>query len=58
MNQFKNRTNTNHSDKLVYFNENTQLNDVIQTKESLIREQANLRISLVNLDKIIKSFVV
>lgn len=54
MNQFKNRTNTNHSDKLVYFNENTQLNDVIQTKESLIREQANLRISLVNLDKIIK----
>ena len=54
MNQFKNRTNTNHSDKLVYFNENTQLNDVIQTKEALIREQANLRISLVNLDKIIK----
>jgi hypothetical protein len=54
MNQFKNRPNTNHSDKLVYFNENTQLNDVIQTKEALIREQANLRISLVNLDKIIK----
>lgn len=54
MNQFKNRTNSNHSDKLVYFNENTQLNDVIQTKEALIREQANLRISLVNLDKIIK----
>jgi len=54
MNQFKNRTNSNHSDKLVYFNENTQLNDVIQTKEALIKEQANLRISLVNLDKIIK----
>lgn len=54
MDQFKNRTNSNHSDKLVYFNENTQLNDVIQTKEALIREQANLRISLVNLDKIIK----
>ena len=54
MNQFKNRTNANHSDKLVYFNENTQLNDVIQTKEALIREQANLRLSLVNLDKIIK----
>lgn len=54
MNQFKNRTNSNHSDKLVYFNENTQLNDVIQTKEALIREQASLRVSLVNLDKIIK----
>ncbi|PKP19266.1 MAG: hypothetical protein CVU07_00220 [Bacteroidetes bacterium HGW-Bacteroidetes-23] len=54
MNQFKNRINSNQSDKLVYFNENTQLNDVIQTKEALIREQANLRISMVNLDKIIK----
>ncbi len=54
MNQFKNRVNSTHSDKLVYFNENTQLNDVIQTKEALIREQANLRISLVNLDKIVK----
>ena len=54
MNQFKNRTNSNHSDKLVYFNENTQLNDIILTKEALIREQANLRISLVNWDKIIK----
>jgi hypothetical protein len=55
MNQFKNRTNSNNSDKLVYFNENTQLNDVLQTKENLIREQANLRINLVNLDKIVKA---
>jgi hypothetical protein len=54
MNQFKNRTNSNHSEKLVYFNENTQLNDIILTKETLFREQANLRISLVNLDKIVK----
>lgn len=54
MNQFKSRTNSNNSDKLVYFNENTQLNDVLQTKENLIGEQANLRINLVNLDKIIK----
>lgn len=54
MNQFKNRVNSNQSDKLVYFNENTQLNDVIQTKEALIREQANLRISLVNLDRVVK----
>lgn len=55
MNQFKNRTNANNSDKLVYFNENTQLNDVLLTKENLIREQANLRINLVNLDQIVKA---
>lgn len=54
MNQFKNRTNSNNSDKLVYFNENTQLNDVLQTKENLVGEQAILRINQVNLDKIIK----
>lgn len=54
MNQFKNRVHSNHNDKLVYFNENTQLNDVIKTKEELIRELANLRIGLVNLDKVVK----
>jgi hypothetical protein len=54
MNQFKDRTKSNNSDKLVYFNENTQLNDVLQTKESLIGEQAILRVNLVNLEKIIK----
>jgi len=42
------------SDKLVYYNENTQMNDVIKTKETLIREQGSLRLDLVNLDKIVK----
>ncbi len=42
------------SDKLVYYNENTQMNDVIKTKDELIREQGRLRLDLVNLDKIIK----
>ncbi|HOZ75879.1 MAG TPA: hypothetical protein PLS51_09620 [Flavobacterium sp.] len=42
------------SDKLVYYNENTQLNDVIQTKDKLIKEQGNLRLELVNADKIVK----
>jgi hypothetical protein len=42
------------SDKLVYYNENTQLNDVIKSKDELIREQGQHRIDIVNLDKIIK----
>ena len=39
---------------LVYINENTQLNDVLETKNDLIREQGNHRIDLVSLDKIVK----
>ncbi|TPD71953.1 hypothetical protein [Flavobacterium microcysteis] len=42
------------SDKLVYNNENNQLNDVIKTKEGMIQLQGNLRIDLLNLDKTIK----
>jgi len=41
-------------DKLVYYSENTQLNDVIETKDRLIREQGNHRVELVSLDKIVK----
>lgn len=40
--------------KLVYYNENSPLNDVIETKERLVREQGNQRINLVTMDKIIK----
>lgn len=55
LNSFSNTVNsTAKSDKLVYYNENTQLNDVIQTKDKLIQEQGNLRIEMVGLDKIIK----
>ena len=42
------------SDKLVYYNENSQLNEVIKTKDALINEQGGHRIELVNFDKIIK----
>jgi hypothetical protein len=42
------------SDKLVYYNENTQLNDVIKTKDNLIKEQGINRISLAGFDKIVK----
>lgn len=55
LNSFSNTINGSpKSDKLVYYNENTQLNDVINTKNKLISEQGALRMDLVSLDKIIK----
>ena len=55
LNNFSNPNNQNaHSDKLVYYNENSPLNDIIKTKDKLITEQGNLRIEMVGLDKIIK----
>jgi hypothetical protein len=56
LNEFSNATagNNQKSDKLVYYNENTQLNDVIKTKESLLTEIGNLKIALLTSDKIIK----
>ena len=55
LNSFKNNVNgTQKSDKLVYYNENSQLNDVIKTKDLLVYEQGTHRIELVNLDEIIK----
>ena len=55
LNEFSNTANSNQkSDKLVYYNENTQLNDIIRTKESLLAELANQRIELKTIDKFIK----
>jgi uncharacterized protein YfkK (UPF0435 family) len=52
---FSNTVNgSQKSDKLVYYNENSQLNDVIKTKDLLISEQGVHRLELLNLDKIIK----
>ncbi len=52
---FSNSVNgSQKSEKLVYYNENTQLNDVIKTKDQLVSEQGNRRIDLVSLDKIVK----
>ena len=42
------------NDKLVYYNENVQLNDIIKTKDNLIRENGNLRMDLITSNKIIK----
>lgn len=55
MNQFSKAVGSNQkSDKLVYYNENTQLNDVLKTKEGLIIEQGNKRLEKVTSDRIIK----
>lgn len=55
LNSFSNTTKgTQNSDKLVYYNDNTQLNEIIKTKNELIEEQGILRVELVNTDKIIK----
>ncbi|WP_293874311.1 hypothetical protein [Flavobacterium sp.] len=55
LNAFSSTTNgSQKSDKLVYYNENSQLNEVIKTKDGLVNEQGSHRIELVNLDKIIK----
>lgn len=55
LNGFSNMVNgAQKSDKLVYYNENTQLNDVIKTKETLINEQGIYRVKLVGLNKIVK----
>ncbi|RZJ28681.1 MAG: hypothetical protein EOO48_09280 [Flavobacterium sp.] len=40
--------------KGVYINENSQLNDVIKTKQAIVAEQGSQRLDLVGLDKIIK----
>jgi len=55
LNAFSSTANgSQKSDKLVYYNENTQLNDVIKTKDALVNEQGFRRLELVNLDKIVK----
>lgn len=42
------------NDKLIYYNENTQLNDIIKTKQYLIIDQGKNRLKLMNYDKTIK----
>ena len=54
LNSFSNTTNSNRNDKLVYYNENTQLNDVIKTKNDLVFEQGSNRLDLISLSDIIK----
>ena len=46
--------NQSKSDKLVYYNENSQLDQVIKTKDALLSEQGGHRLELVSYDKVIK----
>ena len=54
LNQFASTTSTNKNSNLVYYNENSQLNDIIKNKESLTSENGNLRIQLINYQKVVK----
>jgi len=46
--------NATKNDKLVYYNENIQLNDIIKTKQKLVTEQGKNRLKLISFDKMIK----
>ncbi|SCY85585.1 hypothetical protein [Flavobacterium caeni] len=55
LNDFDTQSSGNQkSDKLVYYNENSQLNDIIATKNNLLAEIGRQRIDLINFDQIIK----
>lgn len=54
LNQFSKNQSSGKSTQLVYYNDNTQLNEMIKTKEALIQENGEIRMGLVNGDKIIK----
>lgn len=46
--------NATKNDKLVYYNENIQLNDIIKTKQKLVTDQGKNRLKLISFDKTIK----
>jgi hypothetical protein len=50
---FSNGNATNKSDKLIYYNENIQLNNIIKTKDSIVNVLGTLKIDLFNSKRII-----
>jgi uncharacterized membrane protein len=54
LNQFSATANSAKGDKLVYYNENSQIGDILSTKNNLSNENQYLKNQLVSLDKIIK----
>lgn len=55
LNTFKKNSNSeSKNNNLVYYNENTQLNDIIKTKDMLIVEQGSHRIDKINSERIIR----
>jgi uncharacterized membrane protein len=54
----KTATGNQKSSSLVYYNENNNLNEIINTKNALVSEQGDLRMRLINSDKVIKEISV
>jgi hypothetical protein len=55
LNSFNTTVNSSQkSDKLIYYNENSQMGDIIKTKDALLNEQGIHRMELVNFDEIVK----
>lgn len=54
LNQFSNTSSGQKNNNLVYYNENTQLNDLIQTKNYLISGIGSQKAQLISYDKIVK----
>lgn len=54
LSNFSNVTKAARNNNLMYYNENTQLNDLIKTKQSLIEEQGRNRLKLISYNKTIK----
>ncbi len=54
LNEFSKNSNNNKNSSLFFYNENNQLNDLLKTKNNLIYESGDLRLKLVNFDKIAK----
>jgi hypothetical protein len=50
----KNASFNQKSDKLIYYNENNQINEMINTKDHLVSEQGSHRINMINYDETIK----
>jgi hypothetical protein len=55
LNEFSSKTTSSQkSDKLIYYNENTQLNEIINTKNNLISDIGAYKLQLLSLSKIVK----
>jgi uncharacterized membrane protein len=55
LNGFSNKVKGgSNNDKLIYYNENLQLNDIIKTKQKLVTDQGENRLKLISFDKTIR----
>lgn len=54
LNMFSKNQSGAKGSQLVYYNENTQLNEMLKTKELLIQDNANIRIELLSADYVVK----